>query len=58
MFAGLVLVYGHLASEDQAAPLLGPAVIAGLLGVLLMLLMVRKAEATPARGADAAAGTR
>ena len=53
MFAGLYLVYGHVASEDQAAPLLIPAVIAVILGVLLMLVLVLQADVRPARSADA-----
>lgn len=50
MFAGLFLVYGQIASEDQAASLLIPAVIAVTLGVLLMLVMVLKADVRPAQG--------
>lgn len=49
MFAGLFLVYGQMASEDQAARLLVPAVIAVTLGVLLMLVMVLKADVRPAQ---------
>jgi len=52
MFAGLTLVYGGMASEDQVGPLLGPAAIAVILGVLLMLVMVLKARG--AAGAAAA----
>src|SRR5579863_6628837 len=53
MFAGLFLVYGQIASEDQAARLLVPAVIAVTLGVLLMLVMVLKADVRPAQSVDA-----
>lgn len=49
MFAGLLLLYGRAASEDQLSPLLGPAAVAVILGVLLMLVMVLQAQARPAR---------
>lgn len=58
MSVGLLLLYGRAASEAQVEPLLGPASLAIIIGVLLMLVMVLKAGAPkPARGADAAAGT-
>ena len=40
MFAGLLLLYGRFAAEDRLAPLLGPAAVAVILGMLLMLVMV------------------
>lgn len=45
MFAGLLLIYGRAASEDQVGPLMGAASIAVILGVLLMLVMVLRAGA-------------
>jgi hypothetical protein len=56
MFAGLFLLYGGAAAEDQMGPLMGAASIAVILGVLLMLVMVLRAGAPPAPAADAAAG--
>ncbi|HEY7890217.1 MAG TPA: hypothetical protein VIC29_18500 [Steroidobacteraceae bacterium] len=58
MFAGLLLIYGHAASEDRVGPIMGPAAIAVILGVLLMLLMVLKAGATPAQSVEAVGGSR
>jgi hypothetical protein len=58
MFAGLLLLYGHIASEDQMGPLMGPATIAVTAGVLLMLVMVLKAEARPDQRGDAVEGRR
>lgn len=52
MIAGLFLVYGNLASEDQAGPLLGPAAIAVVLGVLLMLIMVLRADVGAAQSIE------
>lgn len=54
MSAGLLLVYGGVASEQQAGPLLGPATLAVIVGVLLMLVMVLKTERQPAPSAEAA----
>lgn len=54
MFSGLLLLYGHVLSEDRAGPLLGAATAAVLLGVLAMLVMVLRSESKPAH---AAAGT-
>ncbi len=49
MFAGLLLLYGRAASEQQAGELLGPGSLAVILGVLLMLVMVLRAgSAKPA----------
>lgn len=56
MFAGLLLLYGHSASEDQVGPLMGPATIAVILGVLLMLVMVLKAGVSPAQSVEAVDG--
>jgi hypothetical protein len=53
MFAGLYLIYGNVASEDRVAPVLVPAVIAVILGVLLMLVMVLQADVRPAQKLDA-----
>jgi hypothetical protein len=58
MFAGLLLLYGHVASEDQMGPLMGPATIALVLGVLLMLVMVLKAEVRPDQREEAVEGRR
>jgi hypothetical protein len=52
MIVGLYLVYGNLASEDHVGPLLGPSAICVVLGVVLMLVMVLKADVAPARGAE------
>ena len=40
MFTGLLLLYGGLASDDRVGPVLGPASVAVILGMLLMLVMV------------------
>ena len=40
MFAGLLLLYGRVAADDQLSPLLGSAAVAVILGMLLMLVMV------------------
>lgn len=58
MFASLLLVYGHAASEDQIGPLIGPATIAIILGVMLMLVMVLRAEVRPDQRVDAVEGRR
>lgn len=50
MFTGLLLLFGHAASEGQVGPLMGPATVAVILGALLMLVMVVRSEtAKPAR---------
>lgn len=49
MFVGLLLIYGRAVSDAQIGPLMGAASIAVILGVLLMLVMVLKAEAAPLR---------
>lgn len=54
MFAGLLLLYGRMASEEQVGPLLGPATLAVILGVLLMLVMVLKTGTRSAQGVEAA----
>ena len=56
MFGGLLLIYGHAASEDRVGPLMGPAALAVILGVLLMLVMVLKAGARPVQSVDAVDG--
>jgi len=56
MFSGLLLLYGHAASEEQVGPLLGPATIAVMLGVLLMLVMVLMAGRTSQISAGGAGG--
>ena len=56
MFGGLLLIYGHAASEDRVGPLMGPATLAVILGVLLMLVMVLKAGARPVQSVDAVDG--
>lgn len=53
MFVGLFLLYGRVTSEDQMGPLMMPATLAVILGVLLMLVMVLKAGARPAQRVDA-----
>lgn len=58
MFAGLLLLYGHGASEEEVGPLLGPASLAVILGILLMLVMVLKAGAVKSAQNVAAAGER
>src|SRR5579872_3596289 len=58
MFTGLLLLYGHAASEDQLGPLMGAATLAVALAVLLMLVMVLKAEVSPAQSVDAVEGRR
>lgn len=54
MSAGLLLLYGRVASEEQMGPLLGPATLAVILGVLLMLVMVLKTGTRPTESAEAA----
>jgi hypothetical protein len=51
MFVCLLLLYGGAASEAQIGPVIGPATLALILGVLLMLFMVLKAGASGAGGA-------
>ena len=58
MFAGLLLIYGHAAPEERVGPIMGPAAIAVILGVLLMLVMVLKAGANPAQSVGAVDGSR
>lgn len=58
MFAGLLLIYGHAGSEEQIGPIMGPAAIAVILGVLLMLVMVLRAGASPVQSVDAVGGSR
>jgi hypothetical protein len=53
MFVGLALLYGHVISEDQAGPLMVPATLAVILGVLLMLIMVMKAGVRSPQRVDA-----
>lgn len=43
MFSGLLMLFGHVATEDQLSPLLGSAALAVILGMLLMLVMVVRA---------------
>lgn len=54
MCTGLLLLYGRVVSPERIGPLLGPATLAVILGVLLMLVMVLEAGIGPARGADVA----
>jgi hypothetical protein len=58
MFAGLLLLYGHAASEEQVGPLLGPGSLAIILGILLMLVMVLRAGAVQSAQNTGAAGER
>jgi hypothetical protein len=52
MFAGLLLLYGRVAPEEQLSPLLGSSAVAVILGMLLMLVMVvRSGTAIQARSA-------
>ncbi|HEY6515461.1 MAG TPA: hypothetical protein VIY50_04915 [Steroidobacteraceae bacterium] len=53
MFVGLYLLAGNELAEDHAAPLMIPATLAVILGVLLMLVMVLQAGVRPARKVDA-----
>ena len=53
MFAGLFLIYGRAASEDQAGPVMGAATVAVVLAVLLMLVMVLKAGVRPTQTVEA-----
>lgn len=53
MFTGLFLIFGGLVSESKAGPLMGAATLAIIVGVLLMLVMVLRAEARPAQSVDA-----
>ncbi|MGH8301277.1 MAG: TonB-dependent receptor [Steroidobacteraceae bacterium] len=48
MFAGLLMLFGRVASEDRLAPLLGAAAVAVILGMLLMLVMVIRGATAPA----------
>lgn len=56
MFAGLLLIYGHAASDDTIGPVMGSASIAVVLGTLVMLVMVLRAEARPAQSVAAVDG--
>lgn len=56
MFAGLLLLYGRVASEDRLGPVLGAASIAVMLGALLMLVMVLKAGVRQAQSVEAVNG--
>lgn len=56
MFAGLFLMYGGMASEAQAGPLMVAATLAVILGVLLMLVMVLKAAPSSAQSVGAVDG--
>lgn len=58
MSVGLLLLYGRVASEEQVAPLLGPASVAVIVGMLLMLVMVLKAGAPRSVASTAAAAGR
>lgn len=40
MFAGLLMLYGRFAPEEQLSPLLGSSAVSVILGMLLMLVMV------------------
>lgn len=53
MFVGLYMLSGNMLAEDHAAPLMIPATLAVILGVLLMLVMVLQAGARPAVRVDA-----
>jgi hypothetical protein len=55
MFVSLILLYGGAASEAQIGPVIGPATLAIILGVVLMLVMVLRPGARAAAGADSAA---
>jgi hypothetical protein len=57
MFAGLLLLYGRVSSEDRLGPVMGAASIAVILGVLLMLVMVLK-SGRQAQSVDAVDGRR
>ena len=45
MFAGLLLLYGGVAPDSRLGPLLGPASLSVILGMLLMLVMVVRSGA-------------
>jgi phosphoglycerol transferase MdoB-like AlkP superfamily enzyme len=51
MFSGLLLLYGHVITEDRAGPLLGAATVGVILGVLAMLVMVLRSQTRPAHSA-------
>jgi hypothetical protein len=53
MVVGLYLLAGQILSEDRAGAVMIPATLAVILGVLLMLLMVLKADVSTARSVDA-----
>ncbi|HTX05013.1 MAG TPA: hypothetical protein VMD06_04230 [Steroidobacteraceae bacterium] len=50
----LLLLYGRIASEAQIAPVIGPATLALVLGVPLMLVMVLQAGARTAHNVETA----
>ena len=58
MFVSLLLLYGRIASEAQIGPVIGPATLALVLGVLLMLVMVLQAGARTADNVGGAEGRR
>lgn len=58
MFGGLLLLYGHVAADEQLSPLLGSAAVSVILGMLLMLTMVVRAGAAQTHGVDGAEARR
>lgn len=58
MFAGLLLIYGHAASDDKIGPMMGLSAFAVILGMLLMLVMVLRAEVSPSQTVEAVDGRR
>lgn len=58
MFAGLLLIYGRVASEERVGPLVGVASLCVILGVLLMLVMVLKAAPRSAQSVAAVDASR
>lgn len=53
MCASLLLLYNRTASEEQIGPVIGPATLAIVLGVVMMLVMLLRTGAPAARGAEA-----
>jgi hypothetical protein len=53
MFASLLLLYGRTFSEEQIGPVIGPATLAIVLGVVMMLVMLLRAGGAPERRAAA-----
>lgn len=53
MCVSLLLLYNRTASEEQIGPVIGPAALAIVLGVVMMLVMLLRTRGAAVRGAEA-----